>query len=57
MLQYNEYDPIVFLYGLSTYKREDGFNWNQSVLGYNFWEKVIDRRKFEYAIELYNKAK
>lgn len=56
VLQGNEYDPIVFLYGLSTDSRQGGFNWSKSVLGYNFWEKVIDRRNFDHAIKLYNQG-
>lgn len=56
VLQDNKYDPIVFLHNLATDKKQGGFNWSQSVLGYNFWEKVISRRKFEYALKLYNQG-
>lgn len=57
VIQGNQYDPISFIINRYTGKDNGGFDWDRSILGYDFWYKVLDKYQYHYAVELYNKAK
>lgn len=57
VIQGNQYNPISFIINRYTGKANGGFDWDRSILGYDFWYKVLDKYQYHYAVKLYDKAK
>lgn len=56
VIQSNTYDPIIFARNINIERNSGGFNLGDSILGYDFWEKVLNQCEYHHAVKLYNEV-